>query len=255
MTPELFIQNKAAEAIKNLYGADVDAASLQVQVTKKEFEGDYTLVVFPLLRITHASPENTGNAIGEWLKANVSEIAGYNSVKGYLNILFSPLYWNELFTEIASDKEFGNLPSTGKNIMVEFSSPNTNKPLHLGHIRNNLLGDSVSRLLKACGNNVMKVTLVNDRGVHICKSMLAWLKVGNGETPQSSGKKGDHLVGDCYVAFNNIYKQEVDELVAGGMSKEEAEKEAPCLKEAHDMLVKWEQGDKEVRDLWKKMNG
>ena len=255
MTPELFIQNKAAQAIKNLYGADVDAASLQVQVTKKEFEGDYTLVVFPLLRITHASPENTGNAIGEWLKANVSEIAGYNSVKGYLNILFSPLYWNELFTEIASDKEFGNLPSTGKNIMVEFSSPNTNKPLHLGHIRNNLLGDSVSRLLKACGNNVMKVTLVNDRGVHICKSMLAWLKVGNGETPQSSGKKGDHLVGDCYVAFNNIYKQEVDELVAGGMSKEEAEKEAPCLKEAHDMLVKWEQGDKEVRDLWKKMNG
>lgn len=255
MTPELFIQNKAAEAIKNLYGADVDAASLQVQVTKKEFEGDYTLVVFPLLRITHASPENTGNAIGEWLKANVSEIAGYNSVKGYLNILFSPLYWNELFTEIASDKEFGNLPSTGKNIMVEFSSPNTNKPLHLGHIRNNLLGDSVSRLLKACGNNVMKVTLVNDRGVHICKSMLAWLKVGNGETPQSSGKKGDHLVGDCYVAFNNIYKQEVDDLVAGGMSKEEAEKEAPCLKEAHDMLVKWEQGDKEVRDLWKKMNG
>ena len=173
MTPELFIQNKAAEAIKNLYGADVDAASLQVQVTKKEFEGDYTLVVFPLLRITHASPENTGNAIGEWLKANVSEIAGYNSVKGYLNILFSPLYWNELFTEIASDKEFGNLPSTGKNIMVEFSSPNTNKPLHLGHIRNNLLGDPVSRLLKACGNNVMKVTLVNDRGVHICKSMLA----------------------------------------------------------------------------------
>ena len=255
MTPELFIQNKAAEAIKNLYGADVDAASLQVHVTKKELEGDNTLVFFTLLRITHASPENTGNAIGEWLKANVSEIAGYNSVKGYLNILFSPLYWNELFTEIASDKEFGNLPSTGKNIMVEFSSPNTNKPLHLGHIRNNLLGDSVSRLLKACGNNVMKVTLVNDRGVHICKSMLAWLKVGNGETPQSSGKKGDHLVGDCYVAFNNIYKQEVDDLVAGGMSKEEAEKQAPCLKEAHDMLVKWEQGDKEVRDLWKKMNG
>lgn len=255
MTPELFIQNKAAEAIKNLYGADVEATSLQVQVTRKEFEGDYTLVVFPLLRITHASPENTGNAIGEWLKANVSEVAGYNSVKGYLNILFSPLYWNELFTEIAGDAGFGVLPSTGKNIMVEFSSPNTNKPLHLGHIRNNLLGDSVSRLLKACGNNVTKVTLVNDRGVHICKSMLAWLKVGNGETPQTSGKKGDHLVGDCYVAFNNIYKQQVDELVAGGMSKEEAEKEAPCLKEAHEMLVKWENGDKEVRDLWKTMNG
>ncbi len=255
MTPELFIQKKAAEAIKSLYGAEVESSSLQVQVTRKEFEGDYTLVVFPLLRITHASPENTGNAIGEWMKSNVSEIAGYNSVKGYLNILFSPLYWNELFTDIAKDDTFGVLPSTGKNIMVEFSSPNTNKPLHLGHIRNNLLGDSVSRLLKACGNNVTKVTLVNDRGVHICKSMLAWLKVGNGETPQSSGKKGDHLVGDCYVAFNNIYKQEVDELVAGGMSKEEAEKEAPSLKEAHEMLVKWEQGDKEVRDLWKKMNG
>ncbi len=255
MTPELFIQKKAAEAIKSLYGAEVESSSLQVQVTRKEFEGDYTLVVFPLLRITHASPENTGNAIGEWMKSNVSEIAGYNSVKGYLNILFSPLYWNELFTDIAKDDTFGVLPSTGKNIMVEFSSPNTNKPLHLGHIRNNLLGDSVSRLLKACGNNVTKVTLVNDRGVHICKSMLAWLKVGNGETPQSSGKKGDHLVGDCYVAFNNIYKQEVDELVAGGMSKEEAEKEAPSLKEAHEMLVKWENGDKEVRDLWKKMNG
>ncbi len=255
MTPELFIQKKAAEAIKNLYGADVESSSLQVQVTRKEFEGDYTLVVFPLLRITHASPENTGNAIGEWMKSNVSEIAGYNSVKGYLNILFSPLYWNELFTEIAKDADFGVLPSTGRNIMVEFSSPNTNKPLHLGHIRNNLLGDSVSRLLKACGNNVTKVTLVNDRGVHICKSMLAWLKVGNGETPQSSGKKGDHLVGDCYVAFNNIYKKEVDDLVAGGMSKEEAEKEAPSLQEAHEMLVKWENGDKEVRDLWKKMNG
>ena len=255
MTPESFIQNKAAEAIKNIYGTEVGPESLQIQVTRKEFEGDYTLVVFPLLRISHSSPENTGNAIGEWLKANVSEISGYNSVKGFLNIVLSPLYWNELFAEIASDADFGTLPSTGKNIMVEFSSPNTNKPLHLGHIRNNLLGDSVSRLLKACGNNVMKVTLVNDRGVHICKSMLAWLKVGNGETPESSGKKGDHLVGDCYVAFNNIYKAEVAELVASGMSEEEAEKEAPCLREAHEMLVKWEQGDKEVRDLWKKMNG
>lgn len=255
MTPESFIQNKAAEAIKNIYGTEVGAESLQIQVTRKEFEGDYTLVVFPLLRISRNSPENTGNAIGEWLKANVPEISGYNSVKGFLNIVLSPLYWNELFAEIASNPDFGMLPSTGRNIMVEFSSPNTNKPLHLGHIRNNLLGDSVSRLLKACGNNVMKVTLVNDRGVHICKSMLAWLKVGGGETPETSGKKGDHLVGDCYVAFNNIYKAEVDSLVASGMSKEEAEKEAPCLKEAHEMLVKWENGDKEVRDLWKKMNG
>ncbi len=255
MTPETFIQTKAAEAIKSLYGADVEQGSLQVQVTRKEFEGDYTLVVFPLLKVSHSSPENTGNAIGGWLKENVSEIAGYNCVKGFLNISFSPLYWNELFTDILSDKDFGQLPSTGQNIMVEFSSPNTNKPLHLGHIRNNLLGDSVSRLLKACGNNVMKVTLVNDRGVHICKSMLAWLKAGNGITPENSGKKGDHLVGDCYVAFNDIYKKEVDGLVAGGMSKDQAEKEAPSLKEAHEMLVKWEEGDKEVRDLWKTMNG
>ena len=255
MTPETFIQTKAAEAIKSLYGADVEQGSLQVQVTRKEFEGDYTLVVFPLLKVSHSSPENTGKAIGEWLRENVSEIAGYNCVKGFLNISFSPLYWNELFNDILSDNDFGQLPSTGQNIMVEFSSPNTNKPLHLGHIRNNLLGDSVSRLLKACGNNVMKVTLVNDRGVHICKSMLAWLKAGNGITPENSGKKGDHLVGDCYVAFNDIYKKEVDGLVAGGMSKDQAEKEAPSLKEAHEMLVKWEEGDKDVRELWKTMNG
>ena len=255
MTPETFIQTKAAEAIKSLYGADVEQGSLQVQVTRKEFEGDYTLVVFPLLKVSHSSPENTGNAIGGWLRENVSEIAGYNCVKGFLNISFSPLYWNELFTDILSANDFGQLPSTGQNIMVEFSSPNTNKPLHLGHIRNNLLGDSVSRLLKACGNNVMKVTLVNDRGVHICKSMLAWLKAGNGITPENSGKKGDHLVGDCYVAFNDIYKKEVDGLVAGGMSKDQAEKEAPSLKEAHEMLVKWEEGDKDVRELWKTMNG
>ena len=255
MTPETFIQTKAAEAIKSLYGADVEQGSLQVQVTRKEFEGDYTLVVFPLLKVSHSSPENTGNAIGGWLRENVSEIAGYNCVKGFLNISFSPLYWNELFTDILSANDFGQLPSTGQNIMVEFSSPNTNKPLHLGHIRNNLLGDSVSRLLKACGNNVMKVTLVNDRGVHICKSMLAWLKAGNGITPENSGKKGDHLVGDCYVAFNDIYKKEVDGLVAGGMSKDQAEKEAPSLKEAHEMLVKWEEDDKDVRELWKTMNG
>ena len=255
MTPETFIQTKAAEAIKSLYGADVEQGSLQVQVTRKEFEGDYTLVVFPLLKVSHSSPENTGKAIGEWLRENVSEIAGYNCVKGFLNISFSPLYWNELFNDILADNDFGQLPSTGQNIMVEFSSPNTNKPLHLGHIRNNLLGDSVSRLLKACGNNVMKVTLVNDRGVHICKSMLAWLKEGNGITPENSGKKGDHLVGDCYVAFNDIYKKEVDELVAGGMTKDQAEKEAPSLKEAREMLVKWEEGDKDVRELWKTMNG
>lgn len=255
MTPELFIASKASEAIKALYNADIKPSALQVSVTRKEFTGDFTLVVFPLLRLSHSTPENTGNAIGEWLKANVPEISEYNCVKGFLNLLFSNLFWNELFGEIVADKDFGDLPTTGKNIMVEFSSPNTNKPLHLGHIRNNLLGDSVSRLLKASGNNVIKTTLVNDRGVHICKSMLAWLKVGNGATPESTGIKGDHLVGDMYVAFNDIYKKEVEELIAGGMDEETAKKEAPCLKEAHEMLQKWEAGDKEVRDLWARMNG
>lgn len=255
MTPELFIASKASEAIKALYNADIEPSALQVSVTRKEFTGDFTLVVFPLLRLSHSTPENTGNAIGEWLKANVPEISEYNCVKGFLNLLFSNLFWNELFGEIVADKDFGDLPKTGKNIMVEFSSPNTNKPLHLGHIRNNLLGDSVSRLLKASGNNVIKTTLVNDRGVHICKSMLAWLKVGNGATPESTGIKGDHLVGDMYVAFNDIYKKEVEDLIAGGMDEETAKKEAPCLKEAHEMLQKWEAGDKEVRDLWARMNG
>lgn len=255
MTPELFIASKASEAIKALYNADIEPSALQVSVTRKEFTGDFTLVVFPLLRLSHSTPENTGNAIGEWLKANVPEISEYNCVKGFLNLLFSNLFWNELFGEIVADKNFGDLPKTGKNIMVEFSSPNTNKPLHLGHIRNNLLGDSVSRLLKASGNNVIKTTLVNDRGVHICKSMLAWLKVGNGATPESTGIKGDHLVGDMYVAFNDIYKKEVEDLIAGGMDEETAKKEAPCLREAHEMLQKWEAGDKEVRDLWARMNG
>ena len=255
MTPELFIASKASEAIKALYNADIEPSALQVSVTRKEFTGDFTLVVFPLLRLSRSTPENTGNAIGEWLKANVPEISEYNCVKGFLNLLFSNLFWNELFGEIVADKDFGDLPMTGKYIMVEFSSPNTNKPLHLGHIRNNLLGDSVSRLLKASGNNVIKTTLVNDRGVHICKSMLAWLKVGNGATPESTGIKGDHLVGDMYVAFNDIYKKEVEELIAGGMDEETAKKEAPCLREAHEMLQKWEAGDKEVRDLWARMNG
>ena len=254
MTPEQFIARKASEAIKAVYGADADPATLQVSVTRKEFEGDFTLVVFPLLRMSHSTPENTGNAIGEWLVANVPEISRFNCVKGFLNLLLSNVYWNELFKEIATDPDFGQLPPTGRNIMVEFSSPNTNKPLHLGHIRNNLLGDSVSRLLKASGNNVLKATLVNDRGIHICKSMLAWLKVGEGATPESSGKKGDHLVGDMYVAFNDIYTTEVKELVAAGMSEEQAKKEAPCLKEAHEMLRKWEAGDSEVRDLWQRMN-
>ena len=254
MTPELFLAQKAAEAIRALYSVEVDPATLQVQVTRKEFEGDYTLVIFPLLRITHASPENTGKAIGDWLQENVPEVSGYNCVKGFLNILLSAVYWNNVFRTIATDPAFGTLPSTGRTVMVEFSSPNTNKPLHLGHIRNNLLGDSVSRILAASGNKVIKATLVNDRGVHICKSMLAWQRVGQGATPASSGQKGDHLVGDMYVAFNDIYKKEVEDLVAGGMDEETAKKEAPCLKEAHKMLLDWEAGDPQVLGLWKKMN-
>ena len=255
MNPEAFIQQKAAAAILALYGTEVAETSLQVSVTRKEFEGDYTLVTFPLLKITHSAPDATGNAIGAYLTANVPEIASYNSVKGFLNLSFSPVYWNETLREIAEKEDYGQLPATGRRIMVEFSSPNTNKPLHLGHIRNNLLGDSVSRILKANGNEVIKATLVNDRGVHICKSMLAWQKLFNGKTPENTGIKGDHLVGDCYVAFDKLYKGEVKALMDGGMEEEEAKKAAPSLREAHEMLVKWEQEDPEVRALWSMMNG
>ena len=238
MTAESFIAQKVAEALQSLYGVEVQASTLQVQVTRKEFEGDFTLVVFPLLRVSHSTPENTGNAIGAWLVDNVPEISGFNVVKGFLNLLLSPLYWKEQFVAVAGDPGFGQLPPTGRNVMVEFSSPNTNKPLHLGHIRNNLLGASVSELLKAAGNKVIKATLVNDRGVHICKSMYAWQERFDGATPESTGKKGDHLVGDCYVEFAKM------------------EKEDPSvLDKVHDMLVKWEQGDPEVRALWEKMNG
>ena len=237
MSAEKFIAAKASEAIKAVYGADVPAESLQVQPTRKEFEGDYTLVVFPLLRITRQSPDATGNAIGEWLKANCPEVSAFNSVKGFLNISLSNLYWKESLESIASNPDFGQLPSTGRKVMVEFSSPNTNKPLHLGHVRNNLLGASVSNLLKAAGNEVIKATLVNDRGVHICKSMYAWQERFGGATPQSSGKKGDHLVGDCYVEFAKM------------------EKEDPSVMDkVHEMLVKWEEGDPAVRSLWQMMN-
>lgn len=262
MTPDVFIANKAQEALSSLYGQTVELSLLQVAPTRKDFEGDYTLVVFPLLKISRLAPEATGAAIGEWFVANVPEVASFNVVKGFLNICLSPLYWNGILGGIAKTEDYGQLPSTGRTVMVEFSSPNTNKPLHLGHVRNNLLGWSVSELLAAAGDKVIKVNLVNDRGIHICKSMLAWLKTANGATPESSGIKGDHLVGNCYVAFNNIFKKEVDELtaeyVAGGMdteqAKEKAEKEAPSLLEAQDMLLKWEQGDEDVRKLWSTMN-
>ena len=238
MTPESFIQNKASEAIKAIYGTEVAETSLQVSVTRKEFEGDYTLVTFPLLKITRQAPDVTGNAIGEWLVSNVPEISAFNSVKGFLNLSFSPVYWNESLKAIAEAPDYGQLPSTGRRIMVEFSSPNTNKPLHLGHIRNNLLGDSVSRILKACGNDVVKSTIGNDRGVHICKSMYAWEKCFNGATPESTGKKGDHLVGDCYVAYAKMEKEHPE-----------------VIDDVHKMLVDWEKGDPHVRELWAMMNG
>lgn len=238
MSAETFIAAKASEAIKALYGTDTAVPQLQVQPTRKEFEGDYTLVVFPLLRLTRQSPDATGEAIGGWLVENCPEISSFNSVKGFLNLSLSNEYWKEALEQAAGDPSFGQLPPTGKRIMVEFSSPNTNKPLHLGHVRNNLLGSSVSELLKAAGNEVIKVTLVNDRGVHICKSMYAWQQRFNGATPESTGEKGDHLVGDCYVEFARM------------------EKEDPSVMDkVHEMLVKWEKGDPEVRSLWKMMNG
>ena len=254
-SPDAILLSAARKAVERLYNTQVPDALLQVEPTRKDFEGDYTLVVFPLLKITHSSPEMTAKAIGEELLAQCPEIGSYNAVKGFLNVCFSPLYWQETLQAIAEDANFGTLPATGRQVMIEFSSPNTNKPLHLGHIRNNLLGWSVSRLLQENGHQVMRVNLVNDRGIHICKSMLAWKKCANGETPASGGKKGDHLVGDYYVAFNNLYVQEVKDLMAQGMSEDEAKKNAPSLKEAQAMLVKWENNDPEIRALWTMMNG
>ncbi|MBR5671344.1 MAG: arginine--tRNA ligase [Bacteroidales bacterium] len=246
----------AKEAVKSLYGVEPAEGAIQLQATRKEFEGDVTLVVFPLLKVSRKAPEATATEIGEYMKANAAGIESFNVVKGFLNIKMSAVYWGEVFAEIAAAKDWGQHPDNGRTVMVEFSSPNTNKPLHLGHIRNILLGWSVSQLLAAAGNNVVKVNLVNDRGIHICKSMLAWLKRGNGVTPESSGKKGDHLVGDFYVEFNNMLTEETAEIMAKtGLDKEEAAKQAPCMKEAQAMLVKWEQGDPEVRALWAKMNG
>lgn len=237
MTTEQFIAGKAVEAVKALYGADVPQDIMQVGVTRKDFEGDYTLVVFPLLRTSRQAPAATAQAIGEWLTANCPEFSAFNAVQGFLNLSLSNVWWRENLQEILSAGNYGQLPSTGRRVMVEFSSPNTNKPLHLGHIRNNLLGDSVSRLLKAAGNDVIKATLVNDRGVHICKSMYAWEKLFNGATPQSTGIKGDHLVGDCYVAYAKLEKEHPE-----------------VIDDVHKMLVQWEEGDPHVRSLWEMMN-
>ena len=251
-------------AIKALYGQEVPDNLLQLQKTKREFEGHLTLVTFPLLRISRKKPEETAQEIGQYLQENSDAVAAFNVVKGFLNLVVAPQKWVELLEVIDADDHYGFVKPTEASplVMIEYSSPNTNKPLHLGHVRNNLLGWSLSQIMEANGNRVVKTNIVNDRGIHICKSMLAWLKYGNGETPQSSGKKGDHLIGDYYVAFDKHYREQVKELkakfIAEGITEEEAEtrakNEAPLIVEAHEMLVKWEQGDKEVRDLWRKMN-
>ena len=250
--------------LKALYGQDVPAAQVQLQKTKKEFEGHLTLVVFPFLRMSKKGPEQMAQEIGEYLQANEPSVAAFNVIKGFLNLTIASSAWIELLNGIHADKQYGIVAVTDNSplVMIEYSSPNTNKPLHLGHVRNNLLGNALANIVAANGNKVVKTNIVNDRGIHICKSMLAWQKYGNGETPESSGKKGDHLIGDYYVSFDKHYKAEVKELMAKfqseGMNEEEAkakaEAESPLMKEAREMLVKWEANDPEVRALWKKMN-
>ena len=258
------IAEAAVEALKALYGAEVTAQQVQVQKTRPEFEGHLTLVTFPFLRASRKKPEDTGRDIAEWLMQHTDLVAGYNVVKGFLNLVIAPAKWLQLLAEIDADARYGLVAPTAESplVMIEYSSPNTNKPLHLGHVRNNLLGWAVAQIAEANGNRVVKTNIVNDRGIHICKSMLAWLKWGNGETPESSGKKGDHLIGDYYVAFDKHYREEVKEikerLMAEGVDEEtattRAKNEAPLIVEAHDMLVKWEQNDPEVRALWRRMN-
>ena len=256
MNIEALISKAAGEAVKALYGMDATDKMLQLQKTRSEFEGNLTLVVFPFVKAAKKSPEQTAQEIGEYLVANCAAIEKYNVVKGFLNLSIGDGAWLQLLEAIDKDDHFGMKQATEDSplVMIEYSSPNTNKPLHLGHVRNNLLGWSLAQIMEANGNKVVKTNIVNDRGIHICKSMLAWLKYGNGETPESSGKKGDHLIGDYYVAFDKHYREEIKELMAQGMDEEKAKQEAPLIKEAHEMLVKWEQNDPEVRALWEKMN-
>ena len=252
------IQNRLIEvtvqAVKQLYNADISENQIALQETRKEFEGQITIVTFPVTRFSKKSPEQTGTEIGEYLKSQITAISDFNVIKGFLNICLADEYWISLLNETIVKSDFGVFPSNGKKLMVEYSSPNTNKPLHLGHIRNNLLGYSVAELLKAYGYEVIKANLVNDRGIHICKSMLAWQKFGNGETPESTGMKGDHLVGKYYVIFDKEYKKEIETLKAEGQTEDEAKKNAPLIKEAQAMLQQWEAGDEAVIDLWKTMN-
>lgn len=245
-----------SEALKNLYSLDAAPETIAFQQTKKEFEGDLTIVVFPYVKVSKKGPEQTAAEIGEYLKANCNQVEAYNVVKGFLNISLTQSFWIGYFNEIIALPKFGitEAKADSPQVLLEYSSPNTNKPLHLGHIRNHLLGFSVAELLKAAGNRVIKTSIINDRGVHICKSMLAWKRYGNNETPESTGMKGDHLVGKYYVSFDKVYKQEITTLVEQGMKQEEAEKKAPSMLEVQDMLRKWEAGDKEVVDLWKMMN-
>ena len=256
MKIELQIQTAAIEAVKALYGQDVPAQMIQLQKTRPDFEGNLTLVTFPLLKTSHKKPEDTGADLGEYLVKNCPAVSGYNVVKGFLNLVVAQEAFVGMLNDINADEHYGEKKATDDSqlVMIEYSSPNTNKPLHLGHVRNNLLGWSLSKIMQANGNKVVKTNIVNDRGIHICKSMLAWLKYGNGETPETSGKKGDHLIGDYYVLFDKYYREEVKKLMSEGMDEEKAKQEAPLMKEAHDMLVKWEQNDPEVRALWKKMN-
>ena len=242
--------------LKALYGQEVPEKMVQLQKTKKEFEGHLTLVVFPFLKMSRKGPEQTAQEIGEYLKANEPAVEDFNVIKGFLNLTVASATWIELLNKIQADEQYGLVKATGKSplVMIEYSSPNTNKPLHLGHVRNNLLGNALANIIAANGNKVIKTNIVNDRGIHICKSMLAWKKYGNGETPENSGKKGDHLVGDYYVSFDKHYKAEIAELMAKGMTKEEAEAASPLMQEAREMLVKWEAGDPEVRALWTMMN-
>lgn len=250
------LQITVQEAIKALYNHSVETEQIQLQKTKKEFEGHYTLVVFPFLKISKKNPEQTAHEIGEWLAENSEEVVRFNVIKGFLNLVVAPQCWISLLNEINATADYGIRKATDNSplVMIEYSSPNTNKPLHLGHIRNNLLGFSLSEVLKANGYKIVKTNIVNDRGIHICKSMLAWLKWGNGETPESSGKKGDHLVGDYYVLFDKNYKAELAELQTKGMTKEEAEAKSTLMEEARDMLRKWEAGDLETVSLWETMN-
>ncbi|MCH5307786.1 MAG: arginine--tRNA ligase [Prevotella sp.] len=256
MKIEQQIQQAALAAVKALYGQEVPEKTVQLQKTRNEFEGNLTLVVFPFVKMARKSPELTGQEIGDYLVSNCDAISKYNVVKGFLNLSISDEAWLQLLTDIDQEDHYGEKTAddSAPLVMIEYSSPNTNKPLHLGHVRNNLLGWSLAQIMQANGNRVVKTNIVNDRGIHICKSMLAWQKWGNDETPESSGKKGDHLIGDYYVAFDKHYREEIKQLVAQGMDEEQAKQEAPLIKEAHAMLVKWEQNDPEVRALWEKMN-